>query len=213
MKIDCNLETLVFDARGLIPVVVQDVTSSAVLMMAWADREALHRTLETGCAHFWSRSRRRLWKKGEISGNTLRVVSMVADCDRDTLLVRALPDGPTCHLGRRSCFEPNPAQLELGWLSEVLKDRLAADDEGSYTARLSRQGRSRIAQKVGEEAVETVIAALESDGTVADEAADLVYHLLVLLLDCGLDAEDVANVLKSRARPSTGDEQPGASAS
>jgi phosphoribosyl-ATP pyrophosphohydrolase/phosphoribosyl-AMP cyclohydrolase len=204
-----DLSTLRFDDRGLIPVVVQDVGSGAVLMLAFADREAVERTLETGQAHFWSRSRQSLWKKGETSGNTLQVVDLTADCDGDALLVRALPAGPTCHRGTRSCFEPNPARLELGWLAGVLESRRGADPEASYTARLLARGIERIAQKVGEEGVETAIAAVSlatrgegEDGerrkALAGEAADLLYHLLVLLQASGLDPTEIKEVLLER---------------
>ena len=141
-----DLSALHFGADGLLPVVVQDVGSGAVLMLAYANREAVERTLATGQAHFWSRSRQALWKKGETSGNTLQVVEVTADCDGDALLVRALPAGPTCHRGTRSCFEPNPARLELGWLADVLASRRGADPETSYTARLLARGIEPIAQ-------------------------------------------------------------------
>src|SRR6185295_559909 len=166
-----------YDDRGLIPVVVQDVNTGAVLMQAFADRQAVELTLATGEAHFWSRSRQALWRKGETSGNTLRVVEVTADCDADSLLVRALPAGPACHRGTRTCFEPNPARLELGWLAGVLESRRGADPETSYTARLLSQGIERIAQKVGEEGVETAIAAVVARESgrreaLAGEAAD-----------------------------------------
>lgn len=204
-----NVEALRFDDRGLIPVVVQDVGSGAVLMLAYADREAVERTLATGQAHFWSRSRQALWRKGETSGNTLQVVEVTADCDGDSLLVRAHPAGPTCHRGTRSCFEPNPARLELGWLATVLESRRGADPAASYTARLLAQGIARIAQKVGEEGVETAIAAVlasvphEEEGgarrqTLTGEAADLLYHLLVLLQASGVDAGEVTRELLRR---------------
>jgi len=204
-----DLATLRFDDRGLIPVVVQDVGSGAVLMLAYADREAVEKTLETGQAHFWSRSRQSLWKKGETSGNTLQVVDVTADCDGDSLLVRALPAGPTCHRGTRSCFEPNPARLELGWLAAVLESRRGADPETSYTARLLACGIERIAQKVGEEGVEAAIAAVslatrgEGEGgerrkALKGEAADLLYHLLVLLQASGLDPAEIKEVLLER---------------
>src|SRR4051794_36368833 len=157
-----DLSSLRFDANGLLPVVVQDAGSGAVLMLAYANREAVERTLTTGQAWFWSRSRQALWKKGETSGNTLQVLEMTADCDGDALLVRALPAGPACHRGTRSCFEPNPARLELGWLAAVLESRKDADPETSYTARLLARGIERVAQKVGEEGVETAIAAVSS---------------------------------------------------
>ena len=192
-----------FDERGLVPVVAQDVTSGAVLMVAWADDEALRRTEETGRAWFWSRSRETLWPKGETSGNVMEVVEGRLDCDGDTVLLRVLPAGPACHEGTRTCFEPSAAQLELGWLFEVLARRAAAPPEDSYTARLLAEGLPRIAQKVGEEAVETVIAALAGaaeDGAanLAGEVADLLYHLLVLLLARGIDPAAVAGALRAR---------------
>jgi phosphoribosyl-ATP pyrophosphohydrolase/phosphoribosyl-AMP cyclohydrolase len=188
-----------YDERGLIPVVVQDVGTGAVLMVAWADREAVERTVATRQAWFWSRSRRALWRKGETSGNTLEVVEVLADCDGDTLLVRALPAGPACHRGTTTCFEPNPARLELGWLAAVLRERRGADPESSYTARLLARGIERIAQKVGEEGVETAIAAVAGrrDGVV-NEAADLLYHLLVLLEATGVGPEEVGRELLRR---------------
>lgn len=191
--------TLKYDDRGLLPVVVQDAGSGAVLMLAFANREAVELTLSTGEAHFWSRSRQSLWRKGETSGNTLRVVDATADCDGDALLVRALPAGPACHRGTRTCFEPNPARLELGWLASVLEERRSADPATSYTARLLRSGIERIAQKVGEEGVETAIAAVAGRGDrVASEAADLLYHLLVLLQASGVEPGEVAGELLRR---------------
>jgi len=192
--------TLVYDEKGLLPVVVQEVGSGAVLMLAFADREAVEKTLATGFVHFWSRSRQSLWKKGETSGNTLEVVSVTADCDGDALLVRARANGPTCHQGTRSCFEPNPARLELGWLSAVLERRREADPEASYTARLFAEGIPRIAQKVGEEAVEAVVAAVAGRREeLVLESADLLYHLLVLLLASGVDPGEVAAELLRRS--------------
>ncbi|HEY4594991.1 MAG TPA: bifunctional phosphoribosyl-AMP cyclohydrolase/phosphoribosyl-ATP diphosphatase HisIE, partial [Thermoanaerobaculia bacterium] len=181
-----DISSLRFDANGLLPVVVQDAGSGAVLMLAYANREAVEKTLATRQAWFWSRSRQSLWKKGETSGNTLQVLEVTADCDGDALLVRALPAGPTCHRGTRSCFEPNPARLELGWLAEVLASRQGADPEKSYTARLLARGVERIAQKVGEEGVETAIAAVSSvlqgpgerderRKALIGEASDLLY--------------------------------------
>ncbi len=206
-----NLDELRFDDRGLIPVVVQDVGSGAVLMLAWADRDAVEKTLATGQAHFWSRSRQAPWKKGETSGNFLDVVDATADCDGDALLVRARPRGPTCHRGTRSCFEPNPARLELGWLAAVLASRRGADPSASYTARLLAAGIPRIAQKVGEEGVETAIAAVvasqekeagdeggERRRALVGEAADLLYHLLVLLEASGVDPNEISEELLGR---------------
>ena len=208
-----NVDELRFDDRGLIPVVVQDVGSGAVLMLAYANREAVELTLETGEAHFWSRSRQALWRKGETSGNTLAVVEVTPDCDGDALLVRARPAGPTCHRGTRSCFEPNAARLELGWLAAVLESRRGADPETSYTARLLGKGIERVAQKVGEEGVETAIAAVsaslrgagESAGennerrsALVGEGADLLYHLLVLLEASGVDSSEIGDELIRR---------------
>lgn len=193
-----------FDDRGLLPVVVQDVASGAVLMLAYADRQAVERTLETAEAHFWSRSRRRLWKKGETSGHVLDVIEVRTDCDHDALLVRALPRGPACHRETRSCFEPNAARLELGWLHQVLEGRRNGDPEASYTARLLARGPARVAQKVGEEAAETIVAALapeDPDDRVREltsEAADLLYHLLVLLLSRDIDPGRLALELVER---------------
>jgi len=195
-----------YDAQGLLPQVVQDVASGAVLMVGWANREAIEATLATGRAHFWSRSRRELWRKGETSGNVLEVVEVRADCDLDALLVRAHPAGPTCHTGARSCFEPNPAALELGWLAEVLEQRRGADPAASYTARLLAEGIERVAQKVGEEAVETALAAVsgvdsrERRTRFVGEAADLLYHLLTLLTALGVEPSEVAAELTARHR-------------
>jgi phosphoribosyl-ATP pyrophosphohydrolase/phosphoribosyl-AMP cyclohydrolase len=202
---------LQYDDRGLLPVVVQDVGSGAVLMLAWANREAVERTLATGQVWFWSRSRQALWRKGETSGNTLALVEMTADCDGDALLVRARPAGPACHRGTRTCFEPNPARLELGWLTSVLQSRATADPGESYTARLLSAGIERIAQKVGEEGVETAIAAVSlaarGDGgegapdrraALVGEATDLLYHLLVLLQASGVEPQQVTDELLRR---------------
>lgn len=201
-------ESLRFDERGLLPVVAQDVDSGAVLMVAWADREAVARTRETGFACFFSRSRGVPWMKGESSGNRMRVVEARADCDRDTLLLRVRPEGPVCHTGARSCFEPNPPTLELGWLAEVVAARRDADPEASYTARLLAAGPERIGRKLGEEAMETVLAAVVPGGagddgddgkdSLAWEAADLLYHLVVLLESRGVGLAEVAAELGRR---------------
>jgi phosphoribosyl-ATP pyrophosphohydrolase/phosphoribosyl-AMP cyclohydrolase len=196
--------SLRYDDRGLLPVVVQDVASGAVLMLAYADRQAVELTIATGEAHFWSRSRQALWRKGETSGNTLAVVEMIADCDGDALLLRARPAGPTCHRGTRSCFEPNAAALELGWLAAVVAERRAADPAASYTARLLAAGVERLAQKVGEEGVETAIAALVAVAQPArraelvGESCDLLFHLLVLLEATGVPPDDLAAELLRR---------------
>jgi phosphoribosyl-ATP pyrophosphohydrolase/phosphoribosyl-AMP cyclohydrolase len=210
-----------YDERGLLPVVVQDVSSGAVLMVAWADRAAVERTRETGFACFFSRSRQQPWMKGETSGHRLAVVEALADCDRDTLLLRVRPEGPACHRGTRTCFEPNPARLELGWLARVVSERAGADPASSYTARLLASGPERIARKLGEEALETVLAAVAPEAAEAEslpengaagaagdgkdglawEAADLLYHLLVLLEARGVGVERVAAELERRHHP------------
>lgn len=213
---DIDPSKLKFDSRGLLPAVAQDVATGTVLMLAWADREAVEKTLETGDAWFWSRSREELWRKGGTSGNVLRVVEVLQDCDADSLLYRVHPEGPACHLGTRSCFEPSTGELELGWLFKVLEARKnAGDADSSYTARLLAKGRPRIAQKVAEEAAETVIAALtlhdrdgrDPEGELVGEASDLLYHLLVLLLDCGIAPRQVAERLAQRHQPSSTDTQ------
>jgi phosphoribosyl-ATP pyrophosphohydrolase/phosphoribosyl-AMP cyclohydrolase len=199
-----------FDERGLVPVIAQDATTDAVLTLAYANREALEKTLSSGEAHYYSRSRGELWRKGATSGNTQRVVEVRLDCDGDALLYRVEPRGPACHTGEETCFfttvegagiEAGDGERNLG----QMVDRLAATisgrrremPEGSYTAKLLGEGRERVAQKVGEEAVEVVVAAL-ADERLAEEAADLVYHLLVLLEERGVGTDEVARVLRDR---------------
>ncbi len=175
---------LVFDDAGLLPVVVQDRASGDVLMVAWANAEALERTAETGLAHFWSRSRKTLWRKGETSGNGLRIVEARADCDRDTLLLVVDPEGPACHTGTRTCFgETSPtAAGMLEELARVVAERADAPPEESYTARLLSKGPDQVLKKIGEEATEVVLAGrAQSDERLAEETADLLYHLLVAL--------------------------------
>ena len=175
-------DRFVFDASGLVPVVAQDRASGDVLMVAWANAEALARTAETGIAHFWSRSRKTLWKKGEASGHELRVVEARADCDRDTLLLVVEPTGPACHTGARTCFgETSPtAAGMLEELARVVAERAQAPAEESYTARLLARGPDQVLKKIGEEATEVVLAArVQSDERLAEESADLLYHLLV----------------------------------
>jgi phosphoribosyl-ATP pyrophosphohydrolase/phosphoribosyl-AMP cyclohydrolase len=173
--------------------IVQDAGTGRVLMLAWMDDEAERLTRETGEAWFWSRSRQRLWRKGETSGNTLAVEEVRDDCDGDALLVRVRPNGPACHTGSTSCFAPALWRT----IAERAQDRPA----GSYTAALLDEGTAACARKVGEEAVELVTAALaESDERVLEEAADLVYHLYVLLAARGLDPAAVDDVLASRQR-------------
>jgi phosphoribosyl-ATP pyrophosphohydrolase/phosphoribosyl-AMP cyclohydrolase len=182
------LQALRFDDRGLLPVVTQEVTSEAVLMVAWANREALELSLKTGFMHYWSRSRGALWKKGETSGNLQSVVSLHADCDGDTILARVRSAGPACHTGEPTCFgtlpERSPDASILGELGLILEARMRELPEGSWTTRLLSDENLRL-KKLGEEAVELVAALLRKDGRAPEEAADLVYHTLVALLAGG----------------------------
>jgi phosphoribosyl-ATP pyrophosphohydrolase/phosphoribosyl-AMP cyclohydrolase len=194
-------EALEFDERGLVPVVVQDRASGDVLMVAWANAEALRATGATGLAHFWSRSRRSLWRKGETSGHELRVVAARADCDRDTLLLVVEPTGPACHTGTRSCFgEDSPtAAGMLEELARVVAARAQAPPEESYTARLLARGPDQVLKKIGEEATEVVLAArVQSDERLVAEAADLLYHLLVALRQRDVGIERVMDELRRR---------------
>jgi phosphoribosyl-AMP cyclohydrolase / phosphoribosyl-ATP pyrophosphohydrolase len=239
------VEGIRFDERGLVPVIAQDATTNAVLTLAYASREAVEKTLASGEAHYYSRSRGELWRKGASSGNTQKVVEIRLDCDGDALLYRVEPRGPACHTGEESCFfttvsgdevgvateysepdatsaseagpatenpEPNatPASERVAWsdsgaefgsmakrLAGTIAQRHREMPEGSYTAELLGGGTERLAQKVGEEAVEVVVAALTNE-RLAEEAADLVYHLLVLLEERGVGTEEVARVLDDR---------------
>jgi phosphoribosyl-ATP pyrophosphohydrolase/phosphoribosyl-AMP cyclohydrolase len=174
------------------PAIVQDVESGRVLMLAWMDDEAEALTRESGEAWFWSRSRERLWRKGETSGNTLSVVELRDDCDGDALLLRVRAAGPACHTGSVSCFAPD--------LWRTIAERARERPAGSYTVELLEEGVGACARKVGEEAVEVAVAALEeSDERVVEEAADLIYHLYVLLAARGLDVSQVEDVLDARA--------------
>ncbi len=198
-----DLESLDFEKTdGLLPAIVQDL-DGAVLMLGYMNREALCETLSRGRVVFFSRSRQRLWEKGETSGNTLELVSVRADCDRDALLVTARPRGPVCHLGTATCFgNERPVADRLAFLGEletVIEQRIAERPEGSYTARLYAQGVRRMAQKVGEEGLEVALAAVvEGDEKVLAESADLLYHLLLLLKSRGLSLAKVAEELASR---------------
>lgn len=201
---DCSLLDRVDWAKGdgLVPLIVQHHHDGRVLMLGYSNREALAQTLATGEVHFWSRSRQALWRKGESSGNVLRLVSVVADCDRDTLLCQAVPVGPTCHRGTDSCFDgEGPAHPWLNELAALIDHRRAAGGEGSYVASLFAAGAKRMAQKVGEEGVETALAAATGDDAeLRSEAADLLFHLLVLLRSRGLGLGDLASTLADRHR-------------
>ena len=193
--------SLKFDANGLIPVIVQDRTSGDILMVAYANEEAVAKTAETGIAHFWSRSRGKLWMKGETSGNVLNVVEARTDCDRDVVVLAAEPSGPACHTGLRTCFG-DEATTSAGILAEierVIADRMAAPPEMSYTARLLAKGLDGTLKKIGEEATELVIAAKsESVERVAEESADLIYHLMVVLAQRQVPMAAVLEVLRRR---------------
>lgn len=197
-----DLDALDFDkGGGLVPAIVQDACNHRVLMLGWMDREALDVTLRTRRVTFFSRSRQRLWTKGESSGHVLELVSIEADCDRDTLLVQAVPRGPTCHLQRASCFAGAPGDVLAG-LDALIAERVRDKPAGSYTTRLLEAGLPRIAQKVGEEGVETALAAVTADdAALAGEAADLLYHLVVLLNARGMGLRDALDALAARAAP------------
>ncbi|HFQ5077979.1 TPA: bifunctional phosphoribosyl-AMP cyclohydrolase/phosphoribosyl-ATP diphosphatase HisIE [Vibrio vulnificus] len=188
---------------GLVPAIVQDFQSSQVLMMGYMNQEALVKTAETGQVTFFSRTKERLWTKGETSGNVLQLVNMSLDCDNDTLLVKVNPIGPTCHTGTTTCWDGDPQEeSQMVWLhqlEQLLAARKSADPDSSYTASLYARGTKRISQKVGEEGVEVALAATSGDkAELVCESADLIYHLMVLLQDQGLSMNDVINKLKER---------------
>lgn len=188
---------------GLVPAIVQDAKTLQVLMLAYMDRAALEETLASGEATFFSRSRGGRWRKGETSGNRLKVVSLAADCDSDTILVSAEPDGPACHLNRTSCFgaDDAPGLGRLGTLERTVAMRAKEALENSWTAKLLASGVKRIAQKVGEEGVECALAGAAGDkDELCNEAADLLYHLIVLLYARGASLADVTDVLAARAK-------------
>ena len=185
--------------EGLVPAIVQDADTGKVLMLGYMDKEAYSKTLETGLVTFWSRSRKTLWTKGETSGNYLHVKDLFVDCDSDTLLVFAIPDGPTCHRGTVSCFDTPPEEGFLGQLERVVRNRHERMPEGHYTTRLFAAGVAKISQKVGEEAVETILEAMREDkGRYIYEASDLLYHLLVLNEYMGVSLSDLEKELLSR---------------
>lgn len=202
---DRALEAINFDARGLVPAIVQDEGDGAVLMLGWMDREALDATLDTRQVHFHSRSRNVLWRKGETSGNTLALVGVSVDCDRDALLVRAHPAGPTCHTGARSCFEtraagvPAEAGLDLAPLFAVLRSRKAQRPEGSYTVKLLDAPDAAL-KKLVEEASEVVLAVKNRDhANLVWEVADVLYHLAVIMVAHEVEPAAVNAELARRA--------------
>ena len=186
---------------GLLPAIIQDSCTSQILMLGYMNREAAQATLDTGHVTFFSRSKQRLWTKGETSGNTLGFVSAALDCDRDTILVQAVPAGLACHTGARTCFGDELPQGAgfLAQLDSLIHERRAQMPEGSYTTSLFEAGKARMAQKVGEEGVELALARMKDDrDEMANEAADLLYHLMVLLADADMALEDAVAVLRSR---------------
>jgi phosphoribosyl-ATP pyrophosphohydrolase/phosphoribosyl-AMP cyclohydrolase len=210
MPIEFDAASVRFDEdTGLVPAVVQDASDGVVLMVGYMNDESLARTLETGKVTFWSRSRARLWEKGETSGNTLRLQMLGTDCDGDALLVTATAEGPTCHTGDRSCFgvgRPDGAGggelgVILADLTGVIEQRARERPDGSYTTALLDSGIGRVAQKVAEEAVETALAAVAEPERIPDESADLLYHLLVLWEASGVSATEVAARLSERRGP------------
>lgn len=188
--------------NGLVPAVVQDAHSLRVLMLGYMNAEAVQATLSSGNVTFFSRSKQRLWQKGETSGHVLKLVSIKLDCDNDTLLVMAEPHGPTCHNGTVTCWgnDEAPSLATLADLIATIRNRHEKPDEGSYTAKLFASGLTRIAQKVGEEGVETALAGATGAANLRDEAADLVYHLLVLLQASPTSFDEVLQVLHTRAK-------------
>lgn len=192
-----------FDSiSGLIPAVIQDALSRQVLMLGYMNQEALDCTLNTGKVTFYSRSKQRLWIKGESSGNYLYLQSLSCDCDQDSLLIQARAAGPTCHTGQYSCFAPKEAKGFLWYLEQIIASKIENRQTDSYTYELYQKGINKIAQKVGEEAVELVIEAKDNNRDLfCNEAADLLYHFLILLKTKGLSLADIETVLQDRHRP------------
>lgn len=195
MKVDFQKYT-----DGLVPAIIQDHTTQKVLMLGFMNEEALRRTEETGKVTFFSRSKNRLWTKGEESGHFLELKSMAVDCDQDTLLIKANPLGPTCHTGADTCWsERNHAEDFLFYLEDIIDLRKQASPDSSYVAKLFSKGLNKIAQKVGEEAVETVIEAKDNnDALFLNESADLLFHYLILLNAKGFKLQDIIDILKDR---------------
>ena len=199
------LDNAKFGADGLIPAIVQDARTREVLTVAFMNKEALQLTLEQRETYFWSRSRQQLWHKGETSGNSQKVVKVSLDCDQDAVLVEVEPRGPACHTGAYSCFGAEP-EMEgvLEELYAVIEQRKEQRPEGSYTAYLFNSGLDKILKKVGEESTETVIAAKNDDGRLASETADLLYHLLVLMVERGVSLGEIGRELKERRKATKG---------
>jgi len=195
MNIDFN------KGEGLVPVVIQNTITAQVLMLGYMNQEAYEKTVKDGVVTFFSRSKNRLWTKGETSGNTLRVDSISIDCDNDSFLIQAIPNGPTCHTGAASCFKEETSKGFLYELEKTINDRISEDDPDSYTNQLVKRGINKVAQKVGEEAVEVVIEAKDSnDELFKNEVADLMYHTLILLKVKNITLSEIEDVLKARKK-------------
>jgi phosphoribosyl-ATP pyrophosphohydrolase/phosphoribosyl-AMP cyclohydrolase len=194
MKID-------FDkGNGLVPVIVQNALDRKVLMLGYMNAEAFNKTKESGNVTFFSRSKNRLWMKGETSGNTLKLIDMAIDCDNDSILVQAIPKGPACHTGNETCFFEESSKGFLYTLEQTINNRIDSNDPESYTNSLFKRGINKVAQKVGEEAVELVIESKDDNiDLFKNEAADLLYHFLILLKAKNLKLEDIEQVLKNRS--------------
>ena len=200
-----NIDELKFDEKGLIPAIVVDAESGKVLMMAYMNRESLKISMEKGLTCFWSRSRQELWLKGETSGNYQHIVSITADCDRDTLLVKVEKDGPACHTGNETCFNDviwesdDLHEFTYEGLMELIAGRKTEKKEGSYTTYLFEKGLDKILKKVGEETTEVIIAAKDKDKkNTIYEIADLTYHVMVLMIEAGISLDDIHKELASR---------------
>ena len=200
-----NIDELKFDEKGLIPAIVVDAVSGKVLMMAYMNKESLKISMEKGLTCFWSRSRQELWLKGETSGNYQHVVSITADCDQDTLLVKVEKDGPACHTGKETCFNDviwesdELHEFTYEGLMELIAGRKVEKKEGSYTTYLFEKGLDKILKKVGEETTEVIIAAKDKDKkNTVYEIADLAYHVMVLMIEAGISLEDIHKELASR---------------
>ena len=205
MEANFDLKQLKFDERGLIPAVVQDAVTGEVLTVAYMNEESLKISLEKELTCFWSRSREKLWLKGETSGNCQHIVSITADCDYDALVVKVEPDGPACHMGTRSCFTHTLAEsgerkdFSLALLMELIRERKDHPKEGSYTNYLFDKGLDKILKKVGEESTEVIIAAKDEDrAETVYEIADLTYHVMVLMIEAGISLRDIHRELASR---------------
>ena len=188
--------------NGLVPAIIQDNNTLKILMLGYLNKESLSLTLSTNVVHFYSRTKQRIWKKGEESGNELHVVSLKEDCDNDTVLIKVNPVGPVCHKGDDTCFEEvNKSENFIEILEDVIQNRKNNLEESSYISNLFKKGTNKIAQKVGEEAVEMVIEAKDNDGRLfLNESADLLFHYLILLQDKGYKMKNVIDVLKSRSK-------------